>query len=103
MLSRHFPRLCRSCDAPMARQEDSCWSCGAAWDYRSAGQNRRRVITGGDAASVDSGGQITASADIGKARSVAQARLDVERWGDEGGSLAAEESRRVGARIAAVQ
>ncbi|HET7049088.1 MAG TPA: hypothetical protein VFI54_12570 [Solirubrobacteraceae bacterium] len=77
MRERHFPRLCRSCHAPMARQEDTCWSCEA----------QRRP----------------APAAIGKALAVAQARLDVDRWADEGGSLAAEESRRVGARIAAVQ
>jgi hypothetical protein len=29
---RHFPRLCRSCSAPMAVQEDNCWHCGASWD-----------------------------------------------------------------------
>lgn len=29
---RHFPRLCRACQAPMAVQEDNCWRCGAAWD-----------------------------------------------------------------------
>ena len=28
MRDRHFPRLCRSCNGPMARQEDSCWRCG---------------------------------------------------------------------------
>jgi hypothetical protein len=103
MHSRHFPRLCRSCDAPMARQEDICWSCGAAWDYRSARQNRRRVITGADAASVDGGGQSTAPADIGNVPAVAQARLAVDRWADEGGSLAAEEPRRGRAGIAAVK
>ncbi len=31
MRARHFPRLCRSCAAPMARQEDACWRCGAHW------------------------------------------------------------------------
>jgi hypothetical protein len=29
---RHFPRLCQSCQAPMAVQEDNCWACGALWD-----------------------------------------------------------------------
>jgi predicted amidophosphoribosyltransferase len=29
---RHFPRLCRACQAPMAVQEDNCWRCGALWD-----------------------------------------------------------------------
>ena len=28
--ARHHPRLCRTCQAPMARQETSCWRCGAA-------------------------------------------------------------------------
>jgi hypothetical protein len=27
--SRHTPRLCRSCSAPLASQEDDCWRCGA--------------------------------------------------------------------------
>ena len=103
MLGRHFPRLCRSCDAPMARQEDTCWSCGAAWDNRSARRNPQRAIPGGDAASLDGGGQTTAPADIGHARAAAQAWLAVDRWADEGGSLAAKEPRRVGAGIAAVQ
>jgi hypothetical protein len=31
MRDRHFPRLCRTCDAPMARQADTCWHCGAQW------------------------------------------------------------------------
>jgi predicted amidophosphoribosyltransferase len=31
MRDRHFPRLCRSCEAPMARQEGACWRCGAPW------------------------------------------------------------------------
>jgi predicted amidophosphoribosyltransferase len=44
MRDRHFPRLCRSCDAPMARQEDSCWNCGATWDYRLATRDPIRVI-----------------------------------------------------------
>ena len=31
MRDRHFTRLCRSCTAPVGRQEDACWSCGADW------------------------------------------------------------------------
>ena len=82
MRSRHFPRLCRSCDAPMARQEDTCWSCEAAWDYRSATRNAGRVIPGGRAVRPTGGGQPSAPAVIG--------------------SLAAEGSRRMGAQIASV-
>ncbi len=86
MHSRHFPRLCRSCDAPMARQQDICWSCGAAWDDRSGRRNWERLIPGADAASVDGGGQSTAPADIGNVPAVAQARLAVDRRAEEGGS-----------------
>lgn len=51
MRERHFPRLCRSCDAPMARQEDTCWHCGAAWaSKRDETPNRLRVIPGGASA-----------------------------------------------------
>ena len=35
MRDRHFPRLCRACDAPMARQEGSCWRCGEQWVDKS--------------------------------------------------------------------
>jgi len=31
MRERHSPRLCRTCRAPMARQEDTCWRCGTPW------------------------------------------------------------------------
>jgi hypothetical protein len=31
MRDRHLPRLRRSCRGPMARQEDTCWRCGARW------------------------------------------------------------------------
>jgi hypothetical protein len=103
MRERHFPRLCRSCDAPMARQEHTCWSCEAAWDYRSARPNVRRVIPGGHARRPDGGDQPSTPAVIGEAPVVAQARLDVDRLADEGGGLAAEGSRRIGAQIAAVQ
>lgn len=102
MRDRHFPRLCRSCGLPMARQEDTCWSCEAAWDTRSVRQNAPCVTPGGDAARPDGGDQPPAPAIIGVARAVAQARLDVHRLADEGGSLVPEGSRRIGAQIAAV-
>lgn len=31
MRGRHFPRLCQSCDAPLARKDDACWRCHEAW------------------------------------------------------------------------
>ena len=36
MRDRHKPRLCRSCEAPMARQENSCWRCGRQWGTADA-------------------------------------------------------------------
>jgi hypothetical protein len=103
MRERHFPRVCRSCDAPMARQEGSCWRCEAAWDDRSARRSARLVVLGGHAARPDGGGQSSAPAITGGARSVAQARLARHRLAGEHGSRAAQRSRRVGARVAAVR
>jgi hypothetical protein len=39
MRGRHIPRLCRMCDAPMARQGGACWHCGAVWGDRSERRN----------------------------------------------------------------
>ena len=47
MRQRHFPRLCRSCRAPMARQEDTCWRCGVRWAFEGQPRNALRVIRGG--------------------------------------------------------
>jgi hypothetical protein len=64
MRDRHFPRLCRSCEAPMAREEDSCWRCAAAWDYRSARQSPSVLVSGGHAARLADEGQPSAREDI---------------------------------------
>lgn len=101
MRDRHFPRLCRSCDAPMSRQEDSCWHCGAVWDYPAERRHALRVIRGGDAGSPAGSRQSPEPEAVGhEARAVAQAQQDSDRWTDEGGSVAAEESRVAGARAA---
>jgi hypothetical protein len=71
MRERHFPRVCRSCSAPMARQEDTCWRCGTQWTSEDAPQTTLTVIAGGR-------------------RGVADARLDTDRWTNEGGRVAAE-------------
>jgi predicted amidophosphoribosyltransferase len=44
---RHFPRLCRACQAPMARQEDTCWRCGVQWGSEIRTRPALRVIHGG--------------------------------------------------------
>ena len=47
MRDRHFPRVCRSCQAPMARQEDTCWRCGTRWASEEEPRTALRVIAGG--------------------------------------------------------
>jgi hypothetical protein len=79
MRERHFPRLCRTCEAPMARQEETCWRCGTQWASEDAPRTRLRVIHGG-----------SAGADRGDERAAIQARIDIDRWVAEGGSVPLE-------------
>lgn len=103
MRGRHLPRLCRSCGAPMARQEDNCWHCEAVWDDRSPGRGSRLAVRGGNGARSSEGDQAIASADMGDAGTVAPARLARHRLGGAGGHPAAQRSGRVGAQVVAVQ
>ena len=66
MRDRHFPRLCRSCGAPLARQEGTCWRCGTQWAAEDAPRTTLKVIAGG---------------------ATSEARLDADRWTNEGGSF----------------
>ena len=61
MRDRHVPRLCRSCQAPMARQEAGCWNCGTRWADEDIPKTTLRVIAGG--------------------------AVDADRWTIDGGSL----------------
>jgi predicted amidophosphoribosyltransferase len=72
MRQRHFPRVCRSCQAPLARQEDTCWHCGAQWASEDA--PTLRVIAGGTPTHAD-------------------------RWVDESGSVAAAAAVALGASV----
>ena len=65
MRDRHLPRLCGHCRAPMARQEDVCWRCGTQWASEDRPRTALQVIDGGAAQ---------------------EARLQTDRWTDEGGS-----------------
>ncbi|UGS36782.1 hypothetical protein DSM104329_03193 [Capillimicrobium parvum] len=47
MRRRHFPRLCRSCQAPLARQESSCWHCDTVCASEAEPRTHLRVIAGG--------------------------------------------------------
>ena len=71
MRERHFPRVCGSCRAPMARQEDSCWRCGTRWASEDGPRTTLTVIAGG------------------------AAPWDLDRWAEEGGSVMAEAAARV--------
>ena len=47
MRERHFPRVCHTCQAPMARQEDTCWRCGTQWVSEDEPRPTLTVIAGG--------------------------------------------------------
>jgi hypothetical protein len=102
MHDRHLPRLCRTCNAPMAGQEDSCWKCGAAWDDRLAPRNPVHVIRGDAAEHPDGGEQPLIPATVAtEALALAQPQDDADRWTDEGGRVAAEAPARTGTPAAA--
>jgi hypothetical protein len=65
MRSRHFPRLCRSCQAPLARQEDSCWHCGTPWAPEDEPRTRLRAIVGGIATDGTEGSDLAVAAEAG--------------------------------------
>ena len=77
MRDRHFPRLCRSCTAPMARQQDACWRCGVEWST---------TAPSGPAADPIAAALLQAET---------EARVSAERWIDEGGTYAEPPARRV--------
>jgi hypothetical protein len=91
MRERHFPRVCRSCQAPMARQEDSCWRCGARWASKDAPRTTLRVIAGGVPTHVAGAPHPRIAVAVAdSARAASEARLDADRWMNEGGSSASE-------------
>jgi hypothetical protein len=53
----------------MARQEDSCWQCGATWTTAAT----------------------TTPSAVASDDRIVIARLDADRWADEGGSVPFEE------------
>jgi predicted amidophosphoribosyltransferase len=66
MRDRHFPRLCRHCHAPMARQQDECWRCGTQWASEDQPATALRAVP---------------------AATPEDALLQADRWTDEGGGL----------------
>ena len=90
MRERHIPRICRSCHAPMARQEDTCWRCGTEWASEDAPRTTLKVIPGGAQAANRAEPAIAVAA-----RAASDARLAVDRSANEGGSYASDASVRV--------
>ena len=90
MRERHFPRVCRSCHAPMARQEDTCWRCGTEWASEDAPRTTLRVIAGGQPAAERAELAIAVAA-----RAASDARLAVDRWANEGRAYASDATVRV--------
>jgi hypothetical protein len=100
MRERHFPRVCRACRAPMARQEDICWRCGAPVDVRRAPWPPLQEIAGGMATHIAGAPDPSiAVAAADSARAVADARVDADRWISDGGRVAAEAAVPLGAVI----
>jgi hypothetical protein len=98
MRERHFPRVCRACRAPMARQEDTCWRCGAPWASVDAPWPPLQGIDGG-MATHGAGAPDPSIAVADSARAAADARVDADRWINDGGSVAAEAAVPLGAVI----
>jgi hypothetical protein len=59
----------------MGRQDDACWRCGTQWAAEDEPRTALRLIPGGG------------SAHSANERAATQARLDADRWIDEGGSV----------------
>jgi predicted nucleic acid-binding Zn ribbon protein len=74
----------------MARQEDTCWRCGTQWASEDGPRTTLKVITGGAQAE-----DRTEPAVAVAARAASDARLDADRWANEGGSLASQAAARL--------
>jgi hypothetical protein len=88
MRNRHFPRLCGSCQAPLARQEHTCWRCGAHWRSDESPAPTLHVMAGVAPARVAGTiGRRVAWGAATQPRAATPAGLDVDRWTGEGGSV----------------
>jgi hypothetical protein len=83
----------------MARQEATCWHCGTEWITEDPSQTALRVVPAAAAAHLTAAPQPGIVATVaGDARAATVARLDEDRWTDEGGSM---ESEALGLRAVA--
>jgi predicted amidophosphoribosyltransferase len=86
MRERHIPRVCGSCRAPMARQERTCWQCGTRWASEDEPRPKLTLIAGGAQPEEQPDRAIAVAAR-------ADARLDAERWANEGAASSPMRSR----------
>ena len=93
MRDRHIPRLCHSCQAPMARQEAACWRCGTRWADDDVPEPTLRLITGGAAS--DAPEPEFDVPIVGAVPTPARAHTDVDRWVTDGGSVDSEAAAQV--------
>ena len=93
MRNRHIPRLCRECQAPMARHQDACWRCGAQWASEEAPRATLRLVAAAEPGQPEHVPEPRIAVEAA-ARTTSQTRLDAERWTNEGGSFAADASAR---------
>jgi len=70
----------------MARQEQTCWRCSTQWVSEDGPRTSLRVIPRGMPAAV-----------AGNDGVLIQARMDTDRWVDEGGSVPFEAAALFGA------
>ena len=79
MRDRHVPRLCGSCQAPMARQEAVCWRCGTQWADEDVPRTALRVIAGGAARNAPEPEFDAAVVGAGAGVAIAQGRVATAR------------------------
>jgi hypothetical protein len=89
MRQRHIPRVCCACQAPMARQEDTCWRCGTQWASEDEPRTTLTLIAGG--ARLDERPDLAIAV---ATRAASDARTDADRWTNEGGSFVTETAAR---------
>ena len=66
----------------MARQEHTCWRCGARWASEDGPRTTLKLIVGGAHADDRARPAIAVAA-----QAVADGRVDADRWANEGGSF----------------
>jgi hypothetical protein len=87
MRCRHLPRLCGSCQAPMARQENACWRCGAQWRSEQRPPTTLRISGDAPAEVGGANGHRIAAGVTTHLHAATPPRVDLDRWTDEGGSF----------------